>query len=382
MKEPKITITEGNTYIIEGRGLPKGCQYCLKGAKVVLFLNGRCQNPPHCAYYCPLSDIRKGKNITFADEIEITQKEELLEEIEKIDAQGMSITGGEPLMEENVEKTLEYIEYVKAQRGKEFHVHLYTNGMNVTEELMERLAKADLDEIRFHPSRKEWPNLQFALHKGISVGAEVPVIPDKKYLQELEEFILYLDQIGADFINLNEFEYCFPNSEALKRWGFELKEGSIASVKKSKKAALELQKKMAAKVSLKIHVCSILSKDYYQLRNRYLRRAKTLQRPYEHITEEGLLMYGTIEGPLEKLDRFYNLLIKELNIPPKYISYQINAIQIPLDLAIEDEIVDLLEKYQLDGYIEEIIPFRGKYCQITEKTPIPVFKEEIDIYED
>ena len=50
----------------------------------------------------------------------------------------------------------------------------------------------------------------------MSVGAEVPVIPEKEYVKNLEELIFYLDEIGAEFINLNEFEYCSPNSQSLK----------------------------------------------------------------------------------------------------------------------------------------------------------------------
>ncbi|MFW9949927.1 MAG: radical SAM protein, partial [Candidatus Thorarchaeota archaeon] len=102
--------------------------------------------------YCPISDERKGKNDSFADEIQINSKEDLIKEINKIDAKGMSITGGDPLFSFNLEKTLEYIKFVKNNKGKSFHIHLYTNGENFNETIASQLSQAGLDEIRFNPS--------------------------------------------------------------------------------------------------------------------------------------------------------------------------------------------------------------------------------------
>jgi len=227
MRKAKVIKSKENNLYIKGRGIPKGCKLCLKGQKTVLFLNGICQKPDHCSWYCPISTERRDKNFTFANEIEITSKEGLLEEVNKIDAKGMSITGGEPLSELNLEKTLDYIKYIKIQKGNKFHVHLYTNGINFNNSIASKLALAGLDEIRFHPSKENWLNIEFALNKGLVVGAEVPVIPNKEKIKELHKFIIYLNSIGVDFINLNEFEYCFPNSESLKSRGYQLKKGSI-----------------------------------------------------------------------------------------------------------------------------------------------------------
>ena len=165
---------------------------------------------------------------TYANEIRISSREELLEEIQKSQALGMSITGGEPLMPSNLPRTLNYLKFVKAAMGQSFHVHLYTNGVNFSEEVAESLASAGLDEIRFHPPKDRWNKVKKAVGKGMDVGAEVPLIPEKRYLQGIQDLILYLDGINADFINLNEFEYCFPNSQFLKERGFSLKRGTIA----------------------------------------------------------------------------------------------------------------------------------------------------------
>jgi pyruvate formate-lyase activating enzyme-like uncharacterized protein len=377
MKKIKIARSDEETYYIKGRNIPKGCKYCLKGSKVVLFLNGICQKPDHCSWYCPISEGRRGKNLTFANEIEIKTKEELLQEIDIIDAKGMSITGGEPLSELNFEKTIDYINYLKSKKGKKFHIHLYTNGINFNEHKAEMLSTAELDEIRFHPAKDNWHVIEKALNKQMSVGVEVPVIPGKENVENLEALIIYLDSINADFVNLNEFEYCFPNSQTLKEKGFQLKKGSIASVVNSDKTAIDLIQKLGPEISIKMHFCSIKAKDYYQLKNRYIRRAKNIRLPYEVITEEGLLVFAQIEGESNELDKFYKSLLFDLKVPETFISYDKINIKMPFYISIEDQFISLLKYYGLKGYIIEMIPFRqSKYQQITEQTPIKIFKKE------
>ncbi|MFX1364658.1 MAG: radical SAM protein [Promethearchaeota archaeon] len=377
MRKKILTKSEGETYFIKVRSIPKGCKYCLEGSKVVLFLNGICQKPNHCSWYCPISEERRNKNQTYANEIEITSKEELIKEINMIDAHGMSITGGEPLSELNFGKTLDYIKYTKNKKGKKFHIHLYTNGINFSEEKAEKLSRAGLDEIRFHPSKENWINIENALNKHMTVGVEVPVIPENEKIKELKQLILYLNTIGVDFINLNEFEYCFPNSQSLKERGFQLKKGSIASVVNSHETGLNLIRTIGPKVSFMMHFCTIKAKDYFQLKNRYIRRAKNIRLPYEVINEEGLIIYGQIEGSKKELDEFYKILLNKLKIQDELISYNRVNIKLPFYISIRDEFLSLLENYDLKGYIVEITPFRLlKYQQITEKTPIKLFKEE------
>ena len=379
MSKLKLKSTKAGTIYIRKRGIPKGCQYCLEGAKTVLFLNGICQNPQHCWWYCPISKERKGKEYTFADEIQIDSKEELIDEINKIHAKGMSITGGDPLFPSNFQKTLEYIQYVKWKKGKDFHVHLYTNGENFNEIIAQELSQVGLDEIRFNPSFNNWKVIKFALNKGMSVGVEIPVIPEKEYLEKLEELILYCDSIGADFVNLNEFEICFPNSARLKDKGFNLEQGTIASVERSKDEAIDLIERVSPKVSIKIHFCSIIAKDFWQLKERYYRRAKSIKFPYEYVNEEGLLMFGQIEGSAQSLEEFYRFIQKENQIPDAFIEFKNNTIKLPLNIIVNDKFIEYLNKFELKGYIIEMTPFReSQYCQITEKTPITIFKEEYE----
>jgi pyruvate formate-lyase activating enzyme-like uncharacterized protein len=383
MRELVITESKAQTFYIRKRGISKGCQQCLKGTKAVLFLNGICQNPRHCWWYCPISEKRKGKNDTYINEIQISSKEQILHEINTINAKGMSITGGDPLFEPNLKKTLEFLKYVKENKGSKFHIHLYTNGLNFNEDIAVKLARAGLDEIRFNPSKENWSVIKFALSKGMTVGAEVPVIPEVEYINDLKNLIIYLNKIGADFVNLNEFEYCLPNSQNLKERNFKLETGTIASVKNSKEIAIKLIKDIAPKVSIKIHFCTISAKDYWQLKERYLRRAKKIKLPYEQITSDGLLIYGQIEGEKRAIKEFYTVLSNEINIPEEFLSLEEASIKLPITFALEEILINLLIQNNLKGYVIEMTPFREVlYQQITEKTPIKLFKEEMGINEN
>jgi pyruvate formate-lyase activating enzyme-like uncharacterized protein len=380
VKKNKIVESKWESFYLKGRGIPKGCKLCLKGKKTVLFLNGLCQNPQHCYWYCPISEERKNKNLGFANEIPLITKLELLQEINTSRSSGISITGGDPLFGPNIKKTVDYIRYVKQKRGKRFHIHLYSNGLNFNENIAQKLADAGLDEIRFNPPREFWNNIKFALNKGMKVGAEVPAIPNELNIKELEELIYFLDEIGADFININEFEYCMPNSEYLKERGYLLQNGSIASVENSKKVALDLIQRVADKVRLKIHFCSVLTKDFWQLSMRYNRRAKSIKRIFEEITEEGLLIYASVEGNEQILELIKNYFIVDMKLPQKLFEVRNNEVDFSIDVALNDNFQEFAAINNLKINIIETTPFiESKYRQITEKTPIDVFKEEFEI---
>jgi pyruvate formate-lyase activating enzyme-like uncharacterized protein len=370
----KIIKGKEDTYYLKNKGISKGCQYCLKGAKTVLFINGLCQNPHHCYWYCPISKERKGKKNTYANEIIITKKEELIEEINITNAKGMSITGGDPLFDTNLEETLSYIKFIKNEKGKRFHIHLYTNGLNFNENIAYKLREAGLDEIRFNPPKEKWSVIKLALKKGYKVGAEVPLIPSREYLESIEKFIYYLDEIGADFINLNEFEMCVSNCDKLKERGFKLKSGTIASVENSREYAIQLLNKIAGKIKLKVHFCTVIAKDYWQLGKRYIRRAKSIKKPFEQISKEGLILYAQIENNNKNLIEIYEKVIEMIKNPQKNIHFENNLIKLPIKYIVRKDFIQFINLHNLKAFIVEKTPFiDDKYYQITEKIPLKVY---------
>jgi hypothetical protein len=173
---------------------------------------------------------------------------------------------------------------------------LYTYGNDVTESKLKQLEEAGLDEIRFHSLK----NIDLALKTKLSVGLEVPCIPgQEKYLKELIQFV----KKNNIFINLNEFEFSDTNYDNLIDQGFEPIDEYSYAVKGSK----ELFEKLFDK-DVKIHFCTVKNKNAGQVFARLARRAKTIKKSWQKVSE-GLLEYGLIECSKEeakKLNLFYN----------------------------------------------------------------------------
>jgi len=291
--------------------LPRGCELCLKGAKLVLFVTGLCDN--RC-YYCPLSETRKGRDVVYADEVLVSRDLEILLEGRAIDAEGTGITGGDPLI--RLKRTLRYIRLLKDFFGREHHIHLYTNGMYASNDVLMRLKEAGLDEIRFHVAKSNIEKIKDAKNIGLCAGAEVPAIPGED--SQLRDLVLHLKRIGADFLNVNQLEFTPQNAYQLKGRGFVL--DGPSAVKGSEETAHRLiQWAESEGIDLPIHYCSSSVKDSVQLRMRLLRRIKNVIKPYEEFTEDGLIGKCLVIPKSISPRELRKKLMLEFGIPP-YIS--------------------------------------------------------------
>jgi hypothetical protein len=175
-------------------------------------------------------------------------------------------------------------------------------------------------------------------------------------MDKIKYFVRLLENIDRSFINLNEFEFTESQAGELKKRGFILKEGTLAAVKGSESAALKLLDWIRTNSNIIAHYCPIITKDQYQLKNRLLRRAKNIAKPYEEVTEEGLLLKGVIKGDFSKetINKLRNWLIREFNIPPKYIGINLQKNRLELGGWILEEIsLTLKERGYQCGIIEE-----------------------------
>jgi len=67
-----------------------------------------------------------------------------------------------------------------------------------------------------------------------------------------------------------------------------------------------------------VHYCTATLKDRVQLANRIKRRAKNIAKPYDILTEEGLLYRGAVYST-KNLEKLRKKLIKKYKIPSKLI---------------------------------------------------------------
>ena len=275
-------------------GLPVGCRICVTGAKLVLLATGVCA--ARC-WYCPLSERKKNKDVVVANEWWVKSDKDILEEAKLTSAKGAGITGGDPLC--RLSRTIHYIKLLKTAFGRKFHIHLYTPTDRATPNALERLYKAGLDEIRFHPrfttGKPNLEPLREAMKYDWDVGCEIPVIPG--YYKQTVEFIKAVDDIGVGFLNLNQFEVSETNAKALEEGGYEAESDVSFAVKGSATMAKRLLEYCAKNTNLRVHYCTVKLKDGVQLRNRLRRRAKNVAKEYDIVTDEGLLIRGAVYLP-------------------------------------------------------------------------------------
>lgn len=258
--------------------LPEGCKLCRRGAKLVLFVTGLCNN--RC-FYCPISESKSGKDVVFANERRVNSVNDFLEEAEMMDAEGIAITGGEPLLK--LERVVEFTEIAKKL---DMHVHLYTT-IPAKEGILKKLG---VDEIRFHPVELENPeaykeSIKAAKKLGMDAGFEIPAI---KFERRIVEIANELDA----FLNVNQLEVSESNYEGIVNRGFRVKDYYVENPDVVK----------AYEIAKKFHYCSARFKDVAQFRRRLIRMA--MNHPdFYGITREGTIICCRIEGNLEKAEK-------------------------------------------------------------------------------
>ncbi|MEM0303025.1 MAG: radical SAM protein [Archaeoglobaceae archaeon] len=255
--------------------LPEGCKLCRRGAKLVLFITGLCNNS---CFYCPISKEKKGKDVIFANEREVRSFDDFIAEVELMSAEGVAITGGEPLL-----KLERVLEFTRLSNKLGLHVHLYTS-IPANERVLKRLK---VDEIRFHPPELSNPefyeeSIKIAKKIGIDAGFEIPAI-------RFEPKIVEIANRNDAFLNLNQLEASETNWAELEKRGFKIVDYYVECP--------EIVKSFE-RVN-KFHYCSAKFKDSAQFRRRLIRMA--MNHPdFYLVTRDGTLLCCRIEGDLKK----------------------------------------------------------------------------------
>lgn len=293
-------------YSFRAGNLAKGCQQCVKGEKLVLFITGLC--PQRCDF-CPVSDKKLYKDVIYANEMPVTNihqiieaqssetagapESEILSEAKACSARGAGITGGDPLVK--LDRTIEYIKLLKKEFGKSFHIHLYTPLTLVNNKTLKRLCESGLDEIRFHPkldNDKQWNKLELARKHKWEIGVEIPAIPGKeKQTKKLIDFL----KGKIDFLNINELELA-DNAVWRKKKSIKTKDRVSYAIKGSHELAKKLIRYAAGK-GIRTHYCTCKLKDKVQLGKRILRRANNVKEKFDIVSSQGMITRGALYLP-------------------------------------------------------------------------------------
>ncbi len=318
-------------------GEAEGCIQCQRGSKLVLFVTGKCH---WGCDYCPLSDNRRESPDMFANERRCSSWADVIEEGHAMRATGTGITGGDPMLD--MEKSLEAVHQLKAAFGKEHHIHLYTSIPFQVDRAAD-FGAAGLDEIRFHlldgTLTKYLPIIQACADAGIHVGIELPCEPDKE--EQLFALLDTLHDSPVEFLNLNELEITVGNQENMDVRGFNLSGGITAAAEGSAELALRL-KDAAQDMNFHLKFCSSHYKDAGQLRARFRRRGQANLRPYETLSDDDTILFGSIPTTLEDASEDVAELKQELGVAEGWIRYDAEHQRIELPLSLAEELAEVL----------------------------------------
>lgn len=214
-KIPDLKCMAGRTYYVgPDEKFPRGCKSCLCGTGLGAIrktnkCNAKCK---FCYDYGVLNDIPPiGEGMWEIGGTKFKEEDiELLLNIQKKPT-GVAYVYLEPFME--IEK---YYNIIAIFSKNNIYQHMYTNGLNVTEESLKALGEAGLSELRFNLgasacSDKVIEKMALAKKYIKSVGIETPMTPEF-----YEAFLKKKDKIlgtGIDFMNLAELHLNENNIE-------------------------------------------------------------------------------------------------------------------------------------------------------------------------
>ena len=227
----------------------------------------------------------------YVNEVKVKDLNDIVIESLISGSEGAGITGGDPLAKFN--RTLSVIRSLKEFFGVEYHIHLYTSGILLNKNKLEKLVRAGLDELRIHiTGEHSWRALELAKEADLTVAIENPVLPGSDDF--LKNLVMKAIKLGIRFINLNELEFSETNYESLIMRGYKpsLKYGVAAEG--SKEAAINLLKWVAEEgLNISVHFCPALYKDKYQFRKRMWRRGLRTKQFYEELSD-GVIKWAEV----------------------------------------------------------------------------------------
>lgn len=263
----------------------RGCQSCQQGKWLCIFLTYLCNTKCH---FCPAPPKHDEVHSAFG-----SNPEQILKYLKILNFNGIGFSGGDPFIV--FERLIDWLDYFKTHLS-DYYYWVYTNGLAVNENKLERLAKKGLDEIRFniaatgYTSDRLLDKIKTATSIIKYVTIEIPSIPGD--FDKLTSVLPYLDQINVKYLNLHEYilQGNDPNIHCEQIDSFELNKNiNLMYSQKSIENTLRISEFCRLnKLKLKINNCSLIKKEN-QMRNRRIEMGNLLKNENEDLSEDGLL---------------------------------------------------------------------------------------------
>ncbi len=270
--------------IIRGGKVARGCDLCLRGAKSVIFITGLC--PLKC-FYCPVNRERFGRDVMYVNDVPVRGVADVVREVHAAGSVGAAITGGDPSVVPG--RVAEVAAALKDAFGRDFHIHMYTHVLNLSQKSALTLAGAPIDEVRVHavaPAQVKGRerHIETLRASGKSVGLEAPAVPGLE--RHIADVIVHLHGMGLiDFVNLNELDASESNLDQLRRLGYTIDGTYVRESAAAAERIMRLAWDAGARVP--IHFCRSKVKDWAQIGARLFRQAMLNAAPHEEVLADG-----------------------------------------------------------------------------------------------
>jgi len=265
LQTPGISVSCLGTKIHHGP-LSPGCLQCTGLAWSCLFISGRCNG--RC-FYCPTP--QNMDDPPMSGSVPFHRAQDYADYVRFFGFGGASVSGGEPFLDFN--KSLAFVQALRRTCDPALHIWLYTNGILVTQDKLQKLATAGLNEIRFDIGATDY-DLKFTRQAAdivATVTVEIPAVPEEA--ERLEALLPELTAAGVSHLNLHQLRLTPHNARHLLEHDYTYIHGPKVTVLESELCALGLLARAAErKLKLAVNYCSFVYKYRFQAaasRNRF-----------------------------------------------------------------------------------------------------------------
>jgi len=199
---------------LSGIELSQGCKTCKDGTWWCLYVGYRCNST---CWYCPQGSIEdknnkndhpEGMQHLWIEDIKIC-----LKSVKPKTINGISYSGGEPFLYLN--KVLPFANYITKEHP-DIYQWIYTNGILVDKENLEKLKDVGIKEIRFHIGATNFDKniiskIEIASKILSRVTVETPALPETKQFLIDKNGINDLINYGVTQLNLSELYFINEN---------------------------------------------------------------------------------------------------------------------------------------------------------------------------